>query len=174
MRVNRTKSIDTEWLSPEQVSFTSSLRDVATLDDPPGGLDVVHDIAVNGRISIDTMVLSEVAPMATVLPYGECRIAMSKVERLSGLRLDSSYRPAILELMGRTRGCSHFLTICLELAQMRTMVGYGRIRRQFPHGRRTDPEWLGSDPALENACFALRSESPVIADARQLWRSPDV
>ena len=164
-RLKRSKSIELEPIESGRMQFVSTLVDLACLSgvtDQPERTDHIHDIAIRGSVSVDTMDLFDVRPSARVLPYGECSLAMAAVGRLSGLTLGPGYRQAVIDIMGRTRGCSHFMTLALELAQIQTLVIYAKLRARLPHGDRSDPEWLRSAPFLENACFALRTESPVM------------
>ncbi|MFT4011149.1 MAG: DUF2889 domain-containing protein [Nocardioidaceae bacterium] len=164
VQVTRSKSLTTTPTHTEGLlAFESSLRDVATFAHADEARsDVVHHITITGVVDIATWTLSDVTPHAYVLPYEDCGTAMARVIHLSGLSIGRGYRAAVLELMGRTRGCTHFMSLSLELAQLHTLGTYTTLRTKMPDGDRTRPEWLASEPQLENACYSLRSDSPVI------------
>lgn len=146
-----------------RLAFDSELKDLATYHlHGRETVDPVHHIRISGEVDLETFELSEVTPFAMILPYGECRLAMARVRELNGLRLGRGYRDSVIKIMGRTRGCSHFMTLALELTQLQPLISYSGTRSRLPGKSRSDPEWLQDVRSLENACFGLRSDSPVI------------
>jgi hypothetical protein len=167
--VTRTKSLRIGEREGDHFAFESLLEDRAdrVANDRT---EIVHRIRLSGRVHADTLELSHVIADFEVHPYGECVAGATRASDLDGLRLEHGYRRAVLELMGGTAGCTHVLSLALELTQLHTLVTFTLMRGDVPLADRADPAWmqagLAIEPRLENACIALASESPVIVAAR--------
>ena len=165
----RTKSLITRRVADDRFEFESRLEDVAVSADG-GWREVIHHLVVRGTVGVPDLVLADVTAAGAVMPYGICPANAEVVSRLSGRRIGPGYRRAVLDLMGGTAGCTHFLSLALELSQLHTLVVYTRMREVVPGVARTDPAWmragLAVEPGLVNACSSLAEDSPVITAAR--------
>lgn len=172
-RARRTKSLDVEPIGDDRLRFRLELDDRSL---SPEGDELIHSLAIEGELSLPDLVIRAIEPFAYHQPYPECGASLEPVRRLVGTRIGPGFRDTVLRTMGRTRGCTHFLTLALDLAGAHTLSVFLRMRERVPFATRHDPDgaWmqvgLEVEPRLENACTALRSESPVM---RQAKRCPD-
>lgn len=169
--IERTKQLRLTALEGDAFGFESTLVDIGWMLDEGDGREVVHRLAIRGTIHPESFELADIEPSFEVQPFGVCGLAVEAVRSLEGLRVARGYRRSVLDLMGATKGCSHFLSVALELSQLHTLITYTRMRHAVPRKPRTDPEWLrrglGIEPRLENACLALAEDSPVILAAKE-------
>ena len=171
LRTERAKTLSTRRVAPDRFSFESRLEDVSSATGPGGDRrEVVHRIAIRGFVLVPDLVLDGVTAAQDVMPYVQCPATATVVAQLNGLRIGPGYRRAVLDLMGGTAGCTHFLTLALELAQLHTLVLHQQIREAEPRVERHDPAWmragLALEPRLVGACATLQADSPVITAAR--------
>jgi DUF2889 family protein len=165
----RTKTLDIEPIDDRLVRFRATLDDRSFSAE---GEEVIHSLAIEGEISLPDLVIRSIEPHAYHQPYPECGASLQPVRGLVGIRIGPGFRDTVLKAMGRTLGCTHFLTLALDLGAAHTLSLYLRMRahvpRKDPNGR--DDEWmktgLSIEPHLENACIALRSESRLIKGAK--------
>ncbi len=166
----RVKKLMIEPVDDALVRFHASLDDVSHGDTPD---EVIHSLSIEGTISLPDLVIQTIEPRAHHQPYQECAKSLDPVRQLVGARIGPGFRAHVLSLLGRTSGCTHFLTLVLDLGASHTLSMFLRMRAKVPFdGRnRADGTWTGTglaiEPRLENACIALRSDSPVITKAKQ-------
>lgn len=171
-RARREKWVDVVPLSDGALWFEAGLRDTGTdlVDDRK--VDVIHALRLEGLVTLPDLVIRAVRGHADVQPYDHCGLSLVPIQKLAGLRLTRGYRREVLSVMGGTLGCSHFLTLALDLSGANILSIYLRMRRHVPYTveTRRDGSWidvgLQVEPRLENACVGLASDSPVIAQVR--------
>jgi len=172
LRTVRSKTLSTRRAGPDRFSFESALEDVSSTGPDGDWREIVHRIAIRGSVLLPDLRLDGVEAVTEVMPYDLCPAAAAAVGGLHGLRIGPGYRRAVLDLMGGTAGCTHFLTLALELAQLHTLVLHQQMREAVPRVQRVDPAWmragLAIEPRLIGACATLRADSPVILAARSL------
>ena len=171
----RVKKLKISPAGPGLVGFRASLEDRAEgLAGEEG--EVIHSLVIVGTISLPDLVIRSAEPLAIRHPYDECAPSLGPVRRLVGMTIGPGYRGRVQELMGGTKGCSHFLTLALDLAASHTLTLFLRMREEEEFARRNAPDskWirigLAAEPRLENACIALTSDSRMLRQAKQ---SPD-
>ena len=170
----REKSVDVVPLSDAAVRLVAVLRDTSVAADDPADVEVVHDLRIEAVVSLPDLVITEISGHAEHQPYDQCRFTAAPVARLRGLSLSRGYRRQVLEIMGGTRGCSHFLTLALDLSAAHVLSIYLRMRTHTENtaAHRADGTWaragLQVHPGLVNACLALAEDSPVQGLARSL------
>nr|WP_246321632.1 DUF2889 domain-containing protein [Nocardioides panzhihuensis] len=101
------------------VLVDSFFQDSSTL--PEGGRQAVHEYTLTAEIDLATRTLRAVTPVAQVLPYLECPLAVRNVDVLIGLPL-RELRPAVLDLLKGTAGCTHLNDALRALADVRVLV----------------------------------------------------
>lgn len=167
-RARRAKSLDVE---PRENGVAFMLR----LDDTshsPEGDELIHSLGLEGELSFPELEIKSIKAHAYKHPYPECAASLAPIQQLVGARIGPGFRDTILKAMGRTRGCTHFLTLALDLAAAHTLSVFLQMRSRAPFESRNDSEdvWMRTgleiEPRLENACIALRTGSPVIQRAR--------
>ncbi len=170
--ITRSKNLALGTVDDERFAFESTLEDVSMAATPDGEREVIHRILIRGTVHAKSFELGDVEAEFQVKPYDMCAFTTQLVPRLSGLRLGGGYRRAVIDLMGGTRGCSHFLSLALELSQLHTLVTYKKMRRIAPELSLADPRWIQAglrvEPSLEGACFTLATDSPVVRAAKDL------
>lgn len=166
----RVKKLLIEPVDDALVRFRASLDDVSHGDT---GDEVIHSLSIEGTISLPELVIQTIEPRAYHQPYQECAKSLDPVRKLVGARIGPGFRAHVIGILGRTNGCTHFLTLVLDLAASHTLSLFLRMRAQVPFEGRNNPAgvWIGTglamEPRLENACIALRSDSPVLKNAKQ-------
>jgi hypothetical protein len=163
----REKSVDVLPLSDDAVRLVATLRDISVAVDDPTDVELIHDLRIEAIVSVPDLVITEISGHAEHQPYDQCAFTAAPVARLRGLCLSRGYRRRVLEIMGGTRGCSHFLTLALDLSAAHVLAIYLQMRvvtTNTPESR-ADGTWartgLEVAPGLMNACFALAEDSPV-------------
>ena len=169
----RVKSLEVE---PRENGVAFMLR----LDDTshsPQGDELIHSLGLEGELSLPELEIKSIKAHAYKHPYPECAASLAPVQQLVGTRIGPGFRDAVVKAMGRTRGCTHFLSLALDLAAAHTLSVFLQMRSRAPFAARNDGEdvWMRAgleiEPRLENACIALRTESPVIQRARAARKS---
>lgn len=167
--VERVKKLKVEPVGDDLVRFFASLEDI---HESPAGTELIHSLSIEGTISLPDLVIRSVEPRVNHQPFGPCSASVEPVRGLVGAKINAGFREHVLTLMGRTRGCTHFLALAMDVAASHTLTLFMRMRSRVPHEGKGAAEgaWIGTglgfEPRLENACVALRSESPVIRDAK--------
>jgi hypothetical protein len=165
----RSKSLEVEPLDGGLLAFRLRLDDTSQ---SPEGPELIHSLGLDGVLSLPELEIKSITATAYKHPYPECAASIAPVQQLVGARIGPGFRDRVLTAMGRTRGCTHFLTLALDLAAAHTLSVFLRMRSQVPFEARdgiTDAwmrKGLEIEPRLENACIALRSESGVIRRAK--------
>jgi hypothetical protein len=166
-RARREKCLDVLAVSETDLTLVATLRDTSTAVDDPDDVEVIHDLRIDARVTVPDLVIREISAHAEAQPYDQCAFTAAPVARLAGLSLRRGYRREVLAVLGGVRGCSHFLTLALDLSATTILSIYLRMRAQTPYTPRTraDGTWAATglrvEPGLMNACFALTEESPV-------------
>ena len=164
----RVKSLDVE---PRPNGLTFMLR----LDDTsrsPEGEELIHSLGLEGELTLPGLKITWIKAHAYKHPYPECAASLAPIQQLVGASIGPGFRDTVLKAMGRTRGCTHFLSLALDLAAAHTLSVFLQMRARAPFDSRhdKDSDWIRTgleiEPRLENACVALRTESPVIRQAR--------
>ncbi|OYU47353.1 MAG: hypothetical protein CFE31_16375 [Rhizobiales bacterium PAR1] len=167
--VERVKKLRIEPVNAGLVRFFASLEDIHAA---PAGPELIHSLSIEGTISLPELEILSIEPKANYQPFAQCSATVEPVRRLVGTRINAGFREAVLTAMGRTRGCTHFLALAMDVAASHTLTLFLRMRGSVPFEGRGQPEgaWIGTglgfEPRLENACMGLRSESPVIVNAK--------
>lgn len=166
----RTKKLKISPAGDNLVSFHVSLEDRTA--EGAGG-EVIHSLAIDGTISLPDLVIRSAEPTATLHPYPECSASLDPVRRLVGIAIGPGYRTRVQEIMGGTKGCTHFLALALDLAASHTLTLFLRMREeeQFANRNVKGNKWirlgLAAEPRLENACIALTSDSRMVKEAKE-------
>jgi hypothetical protein len=135
--------------------------------DDPDDVELIHQLRIEATVTLPDLVIQEISGHADAQPYDQCAHTAAPVSKLVGLSLKRGYRRGVLEALGGTLGCSHFLTLALDLSATNILSIYLRMREQTPYtpATRTDGRWAATglrvQPGLMNACMALAEDSPV-------------
>lgn len=167
----RQKDIEVIPVSESEMRLVATLRDTSTAAADPDDVELIHDLRIDATVSVPDLEILEINAHAYHQPYDMCALTAAPVARLRGARLSRGYRRRVMEIMGGTRGCSHFLTLALDLAASNVLAIYLQMRAQVENTpqNRADGTWAGTglltSPSLMNACLALAEDSPVQAKA---------
>jgi hypothetical protein len=163
----REKSLDVLPLSDTAMRIVATLRDTSVALDDPADVEVIHDLRLEATVSVPDLQITEISAHAEQQPYDHCAFSVAPIAGLRGLNLKRGYRRKVLEVLGGTRGCSHFLTLALDLSAANVLSIYLRMRAQVENtsANRADGTWARAgmqvEPGLMNACLALAADSPV-------------
>jgi hypothetical protein len=112
--MRRARRIDA-WADGPVLSVDAFFQDSSTL--PEGGRQAIHEYSLTARAELATGTVRAVAPVARVLPYDECPLAVGNVSALHGLPL-SELRGAVLERLRGPLGCTHLNDMLRALADV--------------------------------------------------------
>lgn len=169
----RQKSLDVTPLPGARLRVLSTLRDTSTSVADPDDVEVIHDLRLDVAVTLPGLEITDVSGHAEHQPYGQCALTVAPLQRLRGLSLTRGYRREVMQRLGGTRGCSHFLTLALDLSAANVLSIYLRMRAETENtaATRADGRWAGTglliEPRLLNACLALAEDSPVQELARE-------
>ncbi len=173
---DRTKSLRIEPIDDHTVRFISGLRDTFR---KPDGDDLIHHLELSGTLSLPDLVIRSVEARSLEQPFASCAHSVDPMKRLVGLKIGPGFRTEVLERIGGIKGCTHFLSMTLDLAALHTLTTYLQMEAQAP--RRgvgaDDGRWIAVglqvEPRLEDACIGLTRDSPVIVSAREHLKALD-
>jgi hypothetical protein len=166
----RVKRLRIEPVDDTLVRFHASLDDVSHGAE---GVETIHSISIAGTISLPDLVIRSAEAHTDYQPWDECKRSLAPVRALVGAHIGPGFRAHVLEAMGRTRGCTHYLSLALDLAASHTLSLFLRMRSKHAFEGRSEPDgaWIGEglklEPRLENACIAMTSDSQVIRRAKR-------
>lgn len=166
----RVKRLRIEPIDDHSVSFYLALQDTARSS---AGDEVIHELSITGTLSLPDLVIKSIEPHAHHQPFPGCAQSVAPVRSLVGIRIGPGFRGHVLQALGRTKGCTHFLTLMLDLGASHTLSLFLQMRSQMPFesGDESYGKWIATgltyEPQLENACIALTTESPVVMMARR-------
>lgn len=169
----REKSLDVVAATDDELWLVARLRDTSTALDDPDDVELIHDLRIDATISVPDLVIRKITAHAEQQPYDQCAHTAAPVSGLVGVSLRRGYRRAVLDTLGGTLGCSHFLTLALDLSATNILSIYLRMRSLVPNTDQTraDGTWAATglrvEPDLTNACLALAEDSPVQHLARR-------
>lgn len=170
----RAKTLDVLRVSDTAVWLQATLRDTTVAPGDAEDVETVHALRLDALVTVPDLVIRAVRATAEEQPYEHCALSVAPVGRLVEASLTRGYRKHVMEALGGTRGCSHFLTLALDLSAANLLSIFLRLREQaaFTPGSRSDGTWalasVEAEPRLENACLALSSDSPVLEQVRAL------
>jgi hypothetical protein len=110
--MRRARRIDV-WAEGPVLCVDAFFQDSSTL--PEGGRQSIHEYALTAQADLATGTVRAVAPVARVLPYDECPLAVANVAALNGLPL-SELRGAVLDRLRGPLGCTHLNDMLRALA----------------------------------------------------------
>jgi hypothetical protein len=163
----REKTLDVLPVSDTELRLIARLRDTSTALDDPGDVELIHELRIEATVTLPDLVIREIVAHADQQPYAQCAHTAAPVAGLVGVSLRRGYRRAVMDTLGGTLGCSHFLTLALDLSAANVLSIYLRMRTLATHTKenRADGTWAGAalqvEPGLINACMALTEDSPV-------------
>lgn len=153
------------------MTLLATLRDTSVASDNPADVELIHDLRLEAIVSVPDLIIQNVSARANQQPYDHCNVSLAPMSKLVGLSLRRGYRRQVQAALGGTLGCSHFLTLALELSSANVLSIYLRMRKSVSNtpGNRANGNWIRAglqvEPQLLNACIALAADSPVIQQA---------
>lgn len=163
----REKTLDVVPISDTELHLIARLCDTSTALDDAGDVELIHELRIEATVTLPDLVIREIAAHADHQPYDQCAHTVAPVAGLVGVSLRRGYRRAVMDTLGGTLGCSHFLTLALDLSATNVLSIYLRMRTLTANTdrNRSDGTWAGAalrvEPGLVNACMALAEDSPV-------------
>jgi hypothetical protein len=167
----RVKKLKIEPVNDTLVRFRASLEDVSR---DGAGEELIHSLALEGTISLPDLVIRTIEPKSYRQPHDGCAASLAPVRKLVGVCIGPGFRAKVLDAMGRTKGCTHFLSLALDLGASHTLSLFLRMRSQMRFDLRGEsaPRWIATglaiEPKLENACIALTSQTDLVQTAKDL------
>jgi hypothetical protein len=171
--VRRTKSLQVDVAGPDLVRFFATLEDRGQ---GPEGPEVIHSLELEGTLSLPDLVIRSIEARALKQPYTECADSVTPMAGLVGISISAGFSSRVKDLLGGTRGCSHFLSLALDVAASHTLTMYLRMRTRakLDESNEDGSSWtragLAIEPRLENACIALDADKRVVTLAKRKGR----
>ena len=167
---DRNKSLRVEPIDEHSVRFMSSLADTFR---SPAGEHRIHELRLEGVLALPELVIESIEAYSIEQPFHTCGASVAPMRKLAGLRIGPGFRNAVLERIGGVQGCSHFVSMALDLGALHTLTTYLQMEVEAPRKGEgaDDGRWMAIglrvEPRLVNACIGLSSESPVIQAAQR-------
>jgi hypothetical protein len=120
--MRRARRIDV-WADGPVIFVDAFFQDSSTL--PEGGRQAIHEYTLTAAADLETGTVRAITPVARVLPYDECPLAVGNVAALTGLPL-ADLRGAVLERLRGPLGCTHLNDMLRALADVPALA------RQLP------------------------------------------
>jgi hypothetical protein len=120
--MRRARRIDV-WADGPVLHVDAFFQDSSTL--PEGGRQSIHEYTLTAAADLETGTVLAITPVARVLPYDECPLAVGHVAALHGLPL-GELRGAVLERLRGPLGCTHLNDMLRALADVPALA------RQLP------------------------------------------
>jgi hypothetical protein len=102
--------------------FTAVLRD-RWIDDA-GAEEEIHGYEVRLEAQPPDLTVLSVHARPRFLPFPECPLAAATAQRLVGLSLTRGFRKAATEILGGVEGCTHLLTLVLNIGNHQVVSQY--------------------------------------------------
>jgi hypothetical protein len=112
--MRRARRIDL-WADGPVLYVDTFFQDSSTL--PEGGRQAIHEYTLTAAADLETGTVRAITPVARVLPYDECPLAVANVAALTGLPL-AGLRGAVLERLRGPLGCTHLNDMLRALADV--------------------------------------------------------
>jgi Protein of unknown function (DUF2889) len=119
--MRRARRIDA-WADGPLLHVDAFFQDSSTL--PDGGRQAIHEYTLTATADLGTGTVRAITPVARVLPYDECPLAIRHVAALAGLPL-GELRSSVLERLRGPLGCTHLNDM------LRAMAGLPELARQL-------------------------------------------
>jgi hypothetical protein len=130
--------------------FDAVLRD-RWVDDA-GGDEQIHGYEVRLEAEPPDLTVLSVHVRPRFLPFPECPLAAVAAQRLVGLRLTKGFRRAATEILGGVEGCTHLLTLVLNIWNHQVVSQYMLTRVEGG----TDPDGPMDFEQSVNVCSGWR------------------
>jgi Protein of unknown function (DUF2889) len=112
--MRRARRIDV-WADGPVLCVDAFFQDSSSL--PEGGRQSIHEYALTAAADLETGTVRAITPVARVLPYDECPLAVGHVAALHGLPL-AELRGAVLGRLRGPLGCTHLNDMLRALADV--------------------------------------------------------
>jgi hypothetical protein len=117
--MRRARRIDV-WAAGPVLHVDAFFQDSSTV--PAGGRQSIHEYVLTAEADLGSRTVRSVTPVARVLPYDECPLAVRNVTALAGLPL-SELRTAVLGQLRGPLGCTHLNDMLRALADVPELAG---------------------------------------------------
>jgi hypothetical protein len=112
--MRRARRVDL-WADGPVLYVDAFFQDSSTL--PEGGRQAIHEYTLTAAADLETGTVLAITPVARVLPYDECPLAVANVAALNGLPL-GELRGAVLARLRGPLGCTHLNDMLRALADV--------------------------------------------------------
>jgi DUF2889 family protein len=102
-RAKRSKSLEVEPIDADRVKFVLTLEDKGHSSE---GEEIIHSLQITGTVAVPSLEILTIEPRAVRHPYSQCAASLEPVREMVGTRIGPGFRARVIELMGRTKGCT--------------------------------------------------------------------
>ncbi|WP_299437510.1 DUF2889 domain-containing protein [uncultured Rhodospira sp.] len=118
--------------------------------------DSLHDMSL--RVTVDDdLVIRAVEAVTDAAPFTICGDVTPSFQRLVGLSIGAGFSGRVKQALGRAEGCTHLVDLLKPLAA----TAYQTLH--FRREEKRKAANTGERPPILDTCYALRSDSPVVA-----------
>ena len=153
----------------------NGLRAVATLRDDslgPVGFATVHQMSLEVRLTLDSLVITEVTSDMQNHPHGTCPFTLRRMDELVGLSVQKGYFSELSKRYGGNRGCNHLLALAQSIGTVVALSFAATITHEDPTMRNLDaPQWFKQlterQPRIVNSCVIWHEDGDVVHQVRK-------
>lgn len=164
----RTKTLKVFPQGADRLGFLSKLEDYSEIGDRK---ELIHSLELEGTLSLPDLTFLSIQARSIQQPYRACQQSLEPLQRLVGMSIRPGFSERVKELLGGTAGCTHFLSLVMDVAMSQAFAIYLKIRAQEPDVETDSSEWtrigLDIEPRLENACIALATDAEPMRRVRR-------
>ena len=127
---------------------------------PPG---TVHHMIIRMEVRGPQLVIDDIEVEMPTIPHDECIETLDSLAPLKGIAIFSGFNAKVKELVGRTKGCSHLMSLLKAMAPAAVQGAWSAMAREP-----IDPELHMSSAMerLKNTCRVWREDGPLMKELR--------
>lgn len=122
----------------------------------------LHHMVIRILVEYDTMTITDHEVEMRTVPRDVCLEMEESLSVIQGLQIRPGYSARIRELLGGVRGCSHLVTLLIDMGPA-AMQGVGAIAASKPSGQKKEvkiKKAKGLSRFLANTCYVWREDGP--------------
>ena len=123
---------------------------------PPG---TIHHMIIRMKIRGPQLVIEDIEVEMPTIPHNECIETHKSLSPLKGIPIVSGFNANVKKLIGRTKGCSHLMSLLTAMAPAAVQGAWSAMAREP-----VDPEIYmpSAMERLENTCWVWREDGPLM------------
>lgn len=123
-------------------------------------LDLNHSIRVLLTTNTKTRIIEKASAVFLKAPLKICDSTLNLMKKIEGLRLERGINGKLVDILGRSDGCTHLYELTLNAVRLtfNVMIGLDFNWRQWLDKPNSDEEFImAAMPYLENFCLPFKN-----------------